>query len=691
MKNMPLGIKLGLGFGTVLVLFAVLGGWAVMEMRSVRDQSIILAQEYMPEINVLDNIERSSMNTMLAIRGYAFSGKGSYLEEGRSHLNLVKQDLQEAKNLVGQSPHLARLHDAITPIDASVLNYETLLGETVAQNESIAQERTVMDEAAAILSKNCADFLASQTEMMQTEIANGAIASILNERLTKITQMNHVLDVANEIRAANFKAQATRNPKLMEHALALFQDGDQTMDAIRTITRQEINLKQIDEIKMAASTYREAMTQLLEHWIALETLDQQRTQVGLSIIKEAQASASKGIQEAMQIADETQQTLDASAARMMAGLLGAFLIGATFAAAITRNVANVLGGDPADVAAIAQQVVSGDLTAMGGHLNRGERGVLAAMRQMVLQLHAITASVKQAAALVAESSEQLSANMEEMSQGANHQAASAEEVSASMEEMAANIRQNAENAGQTEKIAQQAAIAAEESGQAVSATVMAMCDIIKKTAIIEEIAWQTNLLSLNATIEAARAEQHGKGFAVVAAEVRLLASRAQEAAVEINNVASSSIAIAEKAGDMLRELVPNIRKTADLVQEVSASSREQHAGVDQINQAVQQLDHVIQQNAAVSEEMAATAEELNAQAEQLQQAMAFFTISDQPQESAPTRILHQVKTPSTTQRNLHATALIENGNGHHRTFVAPFGPLAHSAAGDHLDEEFERY
>jgi methyl-accepting chemotaxis protein len=194
--------------------------------------------------------------------------------------------------------------------------------------------------------------------------------------------------------------------------------------------------------------------------------------------------------------------------------------------------------------------------------------------------------------------------------------------------MTANIRQNADNAIQTEKIATKAADDAQQGGDAVNQTVVAMKEIADKIMIIEEIARQTNLLALNAAIEAARAGEHGKGFAVVAAEVRKLAERSQIAAGEINELSTSSVDVAEKAGNVLNALVPDIRKTAELVQEISAASREQDAGAGQIAKSIQQLDAVIQQNASTSEEMASTSEELSGQSEQLAEIVSFFKVNE---------------------------------------------------------------
>jgi len=246
------------------------------------------------------------------------------------------------------------------------------------------------------------------------------------------------------------------------------------------------------------------------------------------------------------------------------------------------------------------------------------------LERMIKNLLNIIENVKNSADNVTSGSQELSANSEQMSQGATEQAAAAEEASSSMEEMSASIKRNAENALQTEKIAQKSAEDAAEGGKAVAETVVAMKEIAGKIIIIEEIARQTNLLALNAAIEAARAGEHGKGFAVVASEVRKLAERSQTAAAEISKLSASSVEVAEKAGEMLTKIVPDIQKTAELVQEISAASNEQNSGSEQINSAIQQLNQIIQQNASSSEEMASTAEELTGQAEQLQQIIAFF-------------------------------------------------------------------
>ncbi len=250
-----------------------------------------------------------------------------------------------------------------------------------------------------------------------------------------------------------------------------------------------------------------------------------------------------------------------------------------------------------------------------------------ALLNMVTKLREVISQVKTTTSQVTSGTQVMGISSQQMSQGASEQAAAAEEASSSVEQMTANIRQNADNAMETEKIAFQSARDALEGGKAVSETVSAMKQIANKISIIEEIARQTNLLALNAAIEAARAGEHGKGFAVVAAEVRKLAERSQVAAGEINDLSTSSVDVAEKAGELLEKIVPSIQKTAELVQEISAACKEQDAGAGQINTSIQQLDGVIQQNSAASEEMASTSEELSRQAGQLEKMVEFFALS----------------------------------------------------------------
>ncbi|HOX14207.1 MAG TPA: methyl-accepting chemotaxis protein [Spirochaetia bacterium] len=299
---------------------------------------------------------------------------------------------------------------------------------------------------------------------------------------------------------------------------------------------------------------------------------------------------------------------------------------------VTRTITRPIRG----TAGIMVRLAAGDLALAGADADTARR--LAArtdelgdlgrsMTELKDKLVEVAAGMRAASDEVAGGSSQLSQTAQTLSQGTTEQAASIEELSASVEQLAATVKQNADNTAQADALARRVAQSADSSGKAVQETVASMGEIASRVSVIEEIARQTNLLALNAAIEAARAGEAGKGFAVVATEVRKLAENSQKAAAQINDLSRSSMAVAEEAGKLLAELVPDIRKAADLIQEIAAASSEQAGGAEQISKGVSQMDTVVEQNAAASEELASTAEELNAQATLLADRVSFFRLS----------------------------------------------------------------
>ena len=335
------------------------------------------------------------------------------------------------------------------------------------------------------------------------------------------------------------------------------------------------------------------------------------------------------------MADRAEQAReDGSRAQML--LLGLVIASLLIAVASATWIALNISRGLAKAVGLAEAVALGDLSQQIQVSSDDEIGDLVkSLNTTVEKLRAIVSEALMAARNVSAGSQELSASAEQLSQGATEQASSAEEASSSMEEMAANIKQNAENAGQTEKIAAQSAKDAEASGIAVGRAVEAMQTIAAKITIVQEIARQTDLLALNAAVEAARAGEHGRGFAVVASEVRKLAERSQAAAAEIGALSVDTVKVAQEAGTMLSKLVPDIKKTAELVEEITSACREQDVGSSQVNQAIQQLDKVGQQNASASEQVSSTSEELASQAEQLQATIAYFKIDHEATRAAP--------------------------------------------------------
>ncbi len=676
---MKLGMKIGLGFVAVLALTLVLGLVSVWNMYEVTDEVTILADEYVPEVVIANELERSSAQTMYEMRAYGFTAENRFLDGAQTNLAVVKKSLSDARKLAERAEHLTLLGPAVEKVEEAVNEYESLVSETIAVNTRMDGQRLRMDEAAGNFVGGLNGFIASQNRQMENEFVAGANEEALQERLWKITRGNDALDLGNAVRIANFRAQALRDLEVIRGALARFDDMTEIFNEIRSKLRREEDIREINTVATAAANYQQVVEEFMQDWQLNNQLAVKRGEAGDDVLQQAQALSIAATDASTEISTQSASMLNKASTVVLSVLVAAMIIGIFLAWFITRMITRpiIMG------VKFAETIANGDLTQQLDLDQKDEIGQLAkALNGMVERLANVVGDVRSSSDNVASGSQQLSASSEEMSQGATEQAAAAEEASSSMEQMAANIRQNADNAMQTEKIAAKSAEDAQKGGESVNQTVAAMKQIADKISIVEEIARQTNLLALNAAIEAARAGEHGKGFAVVAAEVRKLAERSQTAAAEISDLSGSSVDIAEQAGKMLAMMVPDIQKTAELVQEIAAASKEQDAGAEQVNQAIQQLDQVIQQNASASEEMASTSEELNSQAEQLQEAISFFKVSGQL-SSAPPR---QHKQPVAAARIGHAAAAKGAAKSPGKGLQLDMGK-----GKDKLDDEFEQF
>jgi methyl-accepting chemotaxis protein len=491
--------------------------------------------------------------------------------------------------------------------------------------------------------------------------ANFLLATTQQER------ERHQASIAKSSAALKDYVAKARPLFVSDRARELFNDFNSTSEDYQADMQRALSLAATKKLAERDDT----LAELLESARAkADKLDNMLTE--LTQQKEARAK---------QASDDTEALYHAGRTMMISLIAGGVLLGIVLGFLISRSVTLPLGR----AVEVANRLAEGDLTLQVEADGRDETGqLLFAMRNMVEKLQQVVTEVNGGAEALAGASEEVSATAQSLSQAASEQAAGVEETSASMEQMTASISQNTENAKVTDGMATQASSEATEGGEAVKATVAAMKQIAQKIGIIDDIAYQTNLLALNAAIEAARAGDHGKGFAVVAAEVRKLAERSQIAAQEIGTVASSSVELAERAGKLLDQIVPNIRKTSDLVQEITAASEEQSSGVGQINAAVTQLSQTTQQNASSSEELAATAEEMSSQAEQLQQAMSFFKLSGGG-HGVPQRAIAKGK-PAPLKK-------VPGGGRKSGGFQPSGGAMAHAHAGaDAVDEsQFARF
>ncbi|WP_028579979.1 HAMP domain-containing methyl-accepting chemotaxis protein [Desulfogranum japonicum] len=665
MKNVSLAKKLIFGFGIVLILLvtvAFLGYRALTGAASGFEDYRELARD----TNLSGRVQANVLMVRMNVKDFLITSSEKDKEQFNEYMEKASGFLATAQEEV-HNPERAKL---VNQADEMLQQYNKAFLEMEQLQKKRNEYFAVLNIQGPQAEKELTSILRSAKEdddMLAAYHASLAMRNLLLGRLyvMKFMDANHQEDVD----------RVKKEFKTMQEAL----------NTLSSELQNEERRRLLNETQRTIDTYLEAFDKLVAAIFQRNAITRDTLEVLGPQIAKAVEDVNLSVKADQEELGPVLQAANSSAVRMISILaVVAIILGMGITFFIIRGVMSQLGRDPAVIEETMLALAAGDLTMEMDSDDKIKNSVYGSVKKMVDQLRSVVVQVKSAADNVASGSQELSSSSEEMSQGATEQAAAAEEASSSMEEMAANIRQNADNAIQTEKIAVMSAEDAKNGGQAVAQTVSAMKDIADKISIIEEIARQTNLLALNAAIEAARAGEAGKGFAVVAAEVRKLAERSQSAATEISELSSSSVEVAEQAGEMLAKMVPDIQRTADLVQEIAAASKEQDTGAEQVNKAISQLDQVIQQNASASEEMASTAEELSAQAEQLLDTMSFFKVEEsgrlQPKKIRKVHKSHkQGRLPSPSRQES-------------KKEVTSQGGLNLDLDGDDgLDDEFERF
>ncbi|MBF0185408.1 MAG: HAMP domain-containing protein [Magnetococcales bacterium] len=619
MKDLRLGVKLGLGFGIVLLLTMVVSGVGLNGLSGVVGRS--------DKVDTMSNIVEEMLLGRVSIRDFRLSKKPDDFKSSIEHIDKVKKlaiDARENKfRDQANKEQMDRIAKAAEEWGKLFQSFGDLENSLVAKMEEIRSAgRDALKESDAIAN--------DQNEQLQTMLAQvekeGTLVTNANEVMAKVRERvkksNTAKDLATtfvDVRKNEKEFIISRDEKWSKQVLdgvAKIQEGT---NALKATFKHEKNIQQANNVLKSLSVYEKLYKEYAGIMTKQSELAKEMLTRAMAVDKEVNAAQDDQKHKMKsEVSTADSMLISGSVIAVVLGVAIAFFLTRALVSALTQGVV------------FARKISAGDLTATIELDQKDEVGQLAdALKEMVGKLREVIGDVSTAAEQVSIGSNEISDAAQNLSQGATEQAASIEETSSAMEEMSSNIAQNSDNASTTQNIAQKAARDAEEGGMAVGEAVQAMKEIASKIGIIEEIARQTNLLALNAAIEAARAGEHGKGFAVVAAEVRKLAERSQSAAGEISHLSTSSVGVAEKAGGIINQLVPDIQRTAELIQEINASSQEQNQGAGQINQAIQQLDQVIQQNAGASEEMAATAEELSAQADMMSQAISFFNLGGQ--------------------------------------------------------------
>ena len=665
-KNMGLGAKIGLGFGSIIIIAIVLGSLAVWSMTGVSRIANIMQTKNVPAVQVANDVERTSLSTMYAARGYTYSEEKRFLDDTRTQLSAVKENLAKATTLAAQEK-IEWLATNAAEATTQAGEYEKFFEATTKSIEAMGTERAASGVAAEKYLKMCKDFLESQQENLTKEIGEAMKASSvstvpnpaggpapsglteekLKERVWKTVICSNIIELINNIRLGTWQAIAKRDLTFFQGLDKKVEEISQKLDELKAKTIHEANLKQIEECRAAGKEYLGCMERFVSQWSIREELNKSRGAAASNILEIAKKTAIAGMENTATGATEAVTSLASGTWVMVIGLALGTLIGIILAFFITRSIT--------------------------GPLNR------------------TIASLTSGAVQVESASGQVAQSSQAMAGGASEQASSLEETSASLEEMASMTRQNAEGAKQANMGATDARDAAER-GRIAMQRMAEVINEIKSSAdqtakiikTIDEIAFQTNLLALNAAVEAARAGDAGKGFAVVAEEVRNLAQRSAEAAKNTASLiegsqksAGNGVSASVEVAGILDEIALAAQKVAQLAAEVSAATEEQSQGIEQVNIAVSQMDKVTQANAASSEEAASASEELSAQANELNEMVDTLTqiVSGGHGQTNGRRSAYAAKAPKTEHRTSHMLTVAPS-----KKSGKALAPLSHDAS-----------
>ncbi|MBS3954203.1 MAG: HAMP domain-containing protein [Methylomicrobium sp.] len=567
-------------------------------------------------------VERMALTTIMEQRSFRISEKDEEAQDTENAMKSLLEYLDKVDKVAKEFNNTELLGQSKVAREGT-LKFGEKFREVVAAvkaNQKAVDEMTVKGNVVA---KASDDFLNRQVRLYQDAMKKGTNAQELDPYVQRYIGATNIYIKAMEIMRAEKEEVNYKDRVAWKKMQILLPELMKAYDDLQKIVDSEEALRLIETARVSTRDYQESAQQWIDNDDKLNVVRKEMLDLGDDVIKQAQTAEEAGYAQLAVARDQAEELVSEANKIIIGTIIVALILGIL----IAMFLANLITVPITIGVKFAQSLSKGDLTAKLEVNGKDEIGQLAqALRDMRDQLSTVVEQVRSNSDTLSSASQQVSSTAQGMSQAATEQASSVEETTSAIEQLNASVQQNTENAHVTEQMATKSANESREGGEAVNETVKAMKNIAKKIGLIEDIAYKTNLLSLNAAIEAASAGEHGKGFAVVAAEVRKLAESSRVTAEEINELATNSVAIAEKAGTLIAAVVPNIVKTADLVQEINAASIEQSSGINQINDAMRQLDKATQQNAASSEELAATAEELNGQATQLQHAVAFFKL-----------------------------------------------------------------